>query len=58
MEKEGIIALLSEVGYEVLVSIGELEENHIGSNCGQYITRYLDGGAGFEEGYNYDLVKV
>ena len=24
-------------GFEVLLSIGEMEENHIGSNCGQYV---------------------
>ena len=37
-EKYEIIEKLKDVGYEVLLSIGELEENHIGSNCGQYIT--------------------
>ena len=26
-------------GYETLVSIGELAENEIGSNCGMYVTR-------------------
>jgi len=26
-------------GFEVILSIGELEENQIGSNCGQYINR-------------------
>ena len=33
---------LREAGYEVLISIGELEENRIGSNCGQFIQRHLD----------------
>ncbi|HDD60104.1 MAG: radical SAM protein [Thermoplasmata archaeon] len=33
-----IIERLSSSGYEVILSIGELEENRIGSNCGQYIT--------------------
>jgi 23S rRNA (adenine2503-C2)-methyltransferase len=32
---------LEDQGFEVLVSIGELEENQIGSNCGQYIQHYL-----------------
>ncbi len=27
--------------YEVIVSIGELGENRIGSNCGQYVQKYL-----------------
>ncbi|KYK23913.1 hypothetical protein AYK25_00660 [Thermoplasmatales archaeon SM1-50] len=29
-------------GYEVILSIGVLEENQIGSNCGQFIQRALD----------------
>ncbi len=29
---------LRQAGYDVLVSIGELEENQIGSNCGQYVS--------------------
>ena len=27
------------LGFEVIVSIGELEENRIGSNCGQFVSR-------------------
>ncbi len=34
---------LRAAGYRVIVSIGELEENKIGSNCGQYIKSFLDG---------------
>ncbi len=33
---------LEEKGYMVLVSIGELEENRIGSNCGMCLRKYLD----------------
>lgn len=33
---------LRDAGYNVLVSIGEWEENKIGSNCGQYIKRFLE----------------
>ncbi|MEM0492670.1 MAG: radical SAM protein [Candidatus Thermoplasmatota archaeon] len=29
-------------GYEVIISIGELEENQIGSNCGQFIQQALN----------------
>jgi len=36
------IQSLRSRGYEVIVSIGEMEENKIGSNCGQYIKKYLD----------------
>ncbi len=57
-EPESVTAPLRDAGYEVLVSIGELEENHIGSNCGQFIKRYLDSGADFAAGYNYELEKT
>jgi 23S rRNA (adenine2503-C2)-methyltransferase len=30
-------------GFEVILSIGEVEENRIGSNCGQFIQRALNG---------------
>jgi len=33
-----IVEQLEEKGYEVILSIGEWEENRIGSNCGQYVT--------------------
>jgi 23S rRNA (adenine2503-C2)-methyltransferase len=36
-----LIKKIQEAGYEVLLSIGELEENKIGSNCGQYIRKFL-----------------
>lgn len=35
-----IIDELDSAGYEVLLSIGALEENEIGSNCGQYVMRH------------------
>ncbi len=34
---------LRRAGYEVLISLGEAEENAIGSNCGQFIRSYLAG---------------
>ena len=36
-----VLASLLAAGYEVIVSIGELEENLIGSNCGQYLRAHL-----------------
>jgi 23S rRNA (adenine2503-C2)-methyltransferase len=33
---------LEAEGYDVLLSIGELEENRIGSNCGQFIQRHWE----------------
>ena len=35
-----LISKIKKAGYEVLLSIGELQENKIGSNCGQYIQQY------------------
>ncbi len=35
-----LVRSFKEQGFEVILSIGELEENKIGSNCGQYIMRY------------------
>lgn len=36
-----LLAQLRNEGYQVILSIGELEENKIGSNCGQYVRRFL-----------------
>ena len=33
-----------DFGFDVLLSIGELEENKIGSNCGQFVSIIQDGG--------------
>jgi 23S rRNA (adenine2503-C2)-methyltransferase len=47
---------LESSGYEVILSIGEVEENRIGSNCGQYVMQHLKANeslAGGVEGYNY-----
>ncbi|MFQ6127547.1 MAG: radical SAM protein [Thermoplasmata archaeon] len=35
---QGIIKGFQDVGFDVLLSIGELEENKIGSNCGQFVS--------------------
>lgn len=44
---------LMEAGYDVIVSIGEVEENEIGSNCGQYVLNYLESGVVVKDGYTY-----
>ncbi len=46
---------LKDAGFEVIISVGELEENKIGSNCGQYIQRHLKSQFKISEGY--DLVR-
>jgi 23S rRNA (adenine2503-C2)-methyltransferase len=32
---------LEKLGFETIISIGELEENEIGTNCGQFVTKYM-----------------
>ncbi len=39
-DKCKIIDDLKNAGYKVIVSVGNIEENEIGSNCGQYLTNY------------------
>lgn len=40
-EGEKILKKIEEAGFSALLSIGEQEENRIGSNCGQYVETYL-----------------
>lgn len=37
-----MIDAFSEEGFDVILSMGEAEENRIGSNCGQYVQRALN----------------
>lgn len=55
---EAVARPLMEAGYEVIVSIGEVEENQIGSNCGQYVLNYLENGVAVKEGYTYQVEQV
>lgn len=48
-----IVRDLRAAGFEVLVSIGEVEENQIGSNCGQYVLRHFQAGEEISGGYGY-----
>ncbi|MEO0293022.1 MAG: radical SAM protein [candidate division WOR-3 bacterium] len=50
-----LIHKLQKGGYEVIESIGELEENKIGSNCGQYIQTHLREKEKFQNCYTYLL---
>ncbi|NQT33967.1 radical SAM protein [bacterium] len=34
-----LVDTIKSLGYRVIVSVGELEENAIGSNCGQYVSK-------------------
>lgn len=53
--QDKVVAALEEAGYQVIVSIGEVEENLIGSNCGQYLRRHLEAQAALRDGYTYEL---
>lgn len=44
---------LREAGFDVILSIGEIEENQIGSNCGQYIQKHMVVSRGEIDGYSY-----
>ena len=48
-----VVKKLRSSGYEVIVSIGEVEENYIGSNCGQYVMSHLKGKVHIKDGYAY-----
>jgi len=50
-----IVDALKKAGYQVIVSIGEVEENQIGSNCGQYIKRHLAAENPISDGYTYSV---
>jgi len=50
-----IIDALRAAGYGVILSIGELEENNIGSNCGQYINTLAENKTKLENSYTYEL---
>jgi 23S rRNA (adenine2503-C2)-methyltransferase len=49
---------LNEAGYEVIVSIGEVKENHIGSNCGQYVLKYLESREAVPDGYTCAIRRL
>ena len=38
-----IVTALKNEGFDVIVSIGDMDENLIGSNCGQYIKAFEEG---------------
>jgi 23S rRNA (adenine2503-C2)-methyltransferase len=54
-QKYEIIQDLQDSGYHVILSIGEREENYIGSNCGQYLRRHLSAEEPIEGGYTYQV---
>ena len=47
-----VVDRIVAAGYEVIVSIGEVRENQIGSNCGQYVLKYLKSREAVPGGYS------
>jgi 23S rRNA (adenine2503-C2)-methyltransferase len=45
-------------GYQTIVSIGEAEENKIGSNCGQYVLNFLESKQLVQDGYTYRVANL
>jgi 23S rRNA (adenine2503-C2)-methyltransferase len=54
-QKYELIQALQDAGYQVILSIGETEENRIGSNCGQYLRTHLSSELPIEDGYTYQV---
>lgn len=57
-EEYHLVRDLEDAGYRVIVSIGEVEENYIGSNCGQYVRRHLEAEEQIQGGYTYSLQEI
>lgn len=53
-----IVDRVREAGYHVILNIGEVSENQIGSNCGQYVAKYEAANRQLESGYTHDLVAI
>ena len=53
-----IVDELKNAGFDVILSIGEFEENEIGSNCGQYLNTFREENKKLENGYSYSVKKV
>ena len=50
-----VVNSLRKAGYQVIMAIGEVEENYIGSNCGQYVRKHLEAIDREIEGYTYKV---
>jgi 23S rRNA (adenine2503-C2)-methyltransferase len=55
--RDGVVEALHRAGYTVIVSIGELEENQVGSNCGQFLRTHFMAQGKMKEGYTYPLIQ-
>lgn len=55
---DSLVNMFRDEGFEVLLSIGELEENRIGSNCGQFIQRALNARARPAKSYELERYQA
>lgn len=55
---ENIIHDFKDQGFDVILSIGEVEENKIGSNCGQFVTQYRMRQTSLKEGYETQKYQI
>jgi len=55
---EKVVNDFKSYGYDVILSIGELEENSIGSNCGQFVSVLRDSGYQIREGYQSESYQT
>jgi len=53
-----ILEKIRQAGYQVILSIGEQEENLIGSNCGQYVQKHLIEQGDLSSGYTYQIEEA
>ncbi|MFV1949484.1 MAG: radical SAM protein, partial [Anaerolineales bacterium] len=51
------LVAIRDAGYQVILSIGEQEENQIGSNCGQYVQKHLLENSDLSGGYTYQMIE-
>ena len=47
-----LVSELRTAGYNAIISVGEWEENDIGTNCGQFATELLNGKISIKENYS------
>jgi 23S rRNA (adenine2503-C2)-methyltransferase len=57
LEHYPALQAIEAAGYRLILSIGEQEENRIGSNCGQYVQKHLLESGGLTAGYKYNVVQ-
>ena len=58
LTSDHLVEAFGNEGFDVVLSIGQLEENRIGSNCGQFIQRALDGSSRPTKSYELNRYLV